>query len=797
MFSDWLTDARVVLRGWRRSRGFSATIVLTLVLGLGLASAIFAFADGYLFRPLPFPGADRTYFVSEPKAPIAGMLRFTDTLALRSSAVAHLGFVEWTAGHRLYGSEILIDGRAVEFYAHGVSQGFRRTLAIPLVAGRDFTDDDHREGGPVPVWISNRFWTRELGGSHDVIGREFEMRGSGPQRIVVVGIMGPAVASFDLNNRPPDAVAPEVPPKKVGPMLMSYPLVRLPDDMSVEQAVARISSVINSSAPASDGSQREVRLRSLTEIQLRGGKPTARVLFAGAMLVLLLATINLVHLLLTRGVSRAAEIATRAALGASSWRLSRLFLTESLMFGIVGIAGGLLLGSWVASVIEAAIPRFPTGSRNMALVPMQFDWRVMTFAAALGLVVSLLGGVWPARRALRGRLAWSSRTSTGVSDGVSARLSRSILASEFAVASVVVVGTVFIGLGIWRYLNQSLGFEYRDRLSVFIEKNQRLEPSAAAREAEAALRTIRTIPGVRAASSYYGGMGGSLGVEIPGVVVDPKSVGANRVTDGFFEAWGLRVLAGRWFTQEEFSNAVPVAVVDGKFASLAWGSIDAVGRDIRVGAVLHRVVGVVEHQKRRLSVALSGRAVVPAAGQAPDLWFVAWAPEVSASELRARLESALRDVVPFTEVRATPITFEGLFLRDVGEAQFQAPIMIVFGVLAFVLAGIGVFGLVSYLVEQRTREFGIRFALGARPSHVWQSVIRQSLVPAIIGLVVGAGAAWALETVVRSSVFGWQSSGAVAVTTVFVALLGVAVLAAAVPARRAMRIDPAVTLRSE
>jgi ABC-type antimicrobial peptide transport system permease subunit len=189
--------------------------------------------------------------------------------------------------------------------------------------------------------------------------------------------------------------------------------------------------------------------------------------------------------------------------------------------------------------------------------------------------------------------------------------------------------------------------------------------------------------------------------------------------------------------------------------------------------------------------------VVPAAGQAPDLWFVAWAPEVSASELRARLESALRDVVPFTEVRATPITFEGLFLRDVGEAQFQAPIMIVFGVLAFVLAGIGVFGLVSYLVEQRTREFGIRFALGARPSHVWQSVIRQSLVPAIIGLVVGAGAAWALETVVRSSVFGWQSSGAVAVTTVFVALLGVAVLAAAVPARRAMRIDPAVTLRSE
>ena len=753
--ADWLTDVRVVLRGWRRSPGFSATIVITIVLGLGLASAIFAFADGYLFRPLPFPGADRTYFVTEPKAPIAGMLRFSDTLLLRRSPVASLGFVEWSAGDRIDGDEILIDGRRVEFWTYDVSPGFRKTLPIPLIAGRDFTDEDHREGGPVPAWISHRFWTREFGGSRDVVGREYELTGTRARRIVVAGVMGPAVASFDLNNRPPDAVVPEVPPQKVGPMLLSYPLVRLPDDMSGEQAVARISGVLNAAAPASDGRQREVRLRSLTEIQLRGGKPTARVLFAGAMLVLLLATINLVHLLLTRGVSRSAEIATRAALGASRWRLSRLFLTESLMFGVAGIAAGLLLGNWVASVIEAAIPRWPTGSRNMALVPMQFDRRVMTFAAVLGMVVALLGGLWPARRALKTTLSPGSRIGAGTAAAVSMRTSRVLLASELTVTTVVMLGTVFIGMGIWRYLNQPLGFEYRDRLSVFIERSQPGEATAA--EAETVLGIIRTLPGVRASSAYH--EGGASAVEIPGIALEPKSVRAHKVTDGFLEAWGLRVLSGRWFTQEEFSTDAKVAVVDRKFASLAWGGADAIGHELRVAAVLHRVVGVVEHQKRRLSVDLPGQALVPVPGQPAGLWFVAWAPGVAAADLSSRLESALRDVVPFSRIGVRPLTLESLFLRDLGEARFQAPIMVAFGVLAYVLAGIGVFGLVSYLVEQRTREFGIRFALGARPADVWQNVIRQSLVPAIVGLVVGVAGAWALESVVRSSVFGWQSSG--------------------------------------
>jgi hypothetical protein len=295
-------------------------------------------------------------------------------------------------------------------------------------------------------------------------------------------------------------------------------------------------------------------------------------------------------------------------------------------------------------------------------------------------------------------------------------------------------------------------------------------------EADTLLRTIRATLGIRAAAPYQARDVRS--VEVPGAAVEPKSIDAAAIAPGYFEAWGLQLVAGRWFTPDEFSTGVGVAVV-------------------RVDGVLRRVIGVVVEEKRRLRLALPGQALVPAPDVAYSDWIVAWAPDATTSDVQARVESAIQNALPGWRVSIRPVTFEDLFLRDVGEAQFQAPIVVAFGVLAFLLAGIGVFGLVSYLVAQRTREYGIRFALGARPGDVWQSVIRQSLVPAVAGLAVGIAGAWALESVVRSSVFGWQSSGVGAIGAVAIALLGVTVFAAAWPARRAMRIDPAIVLRAE
>lgn len=794
--ADWLTDVRVVLRGWRRSPGFSATIVVTIVLGLGLASAIFAFADGYLFRPLPFPAADRLYHVLDPNNKIQGMLRASDQAALRASPLSDFGFVQWSISGRPVSGELDLGARRASVMAYGVSGGFRRTVQLPLFAGRDFTDADHRDGGPsVRAWLTYRYWQREFAGDRTVLGRSYKvLTVSGKATTLeVVGILGPESTSFDLNNEPPDIVVPDVEPAEVRPTWLALPIVRVPDGMSVEQAEARIAGILQSAAPASDGTPRTVRLRSLREYQVAGGRPTARVLFAGAMLVLLLATINLVHLLLTRGVARAGEIATRAALGAGRWRLTRLFLTESLLLGAIGVAGGLLAGAWLSKVIDANIPRMPTSGRNMALVPMVYGWRTVVFAVALGLIVAGVGGLWPARRALKRSLAWTNRSASGSRGSIPARLSRAILASELAVATIVMVGTAFIGLGIWRYLNQPIGFDYDARYTVSITRSGGQAISVP--EIEASIDAIRHVSGVRAASTDY--LFPVRNIEIPGVAIDPRKVSASGATLGYVDVWNLRLRRGRWFTASEIAGEEPLAVVNEALVRLAWPGIDPIGQEVRVNKVISRVIGVIEPKRTRLAMAASAQIYVPAAH--PHEWTSAavWAPGMSTDDLERRVEAVIGGVVPGADVRVEPVTLENLFMRDVGEAFFQAPIMLAFGLLAFVLAGVGVFGLVSYLVEQRTREFGIRFALGARPGDVWRSVIRQSLIPALAGLAVGIAGAWALESVVRSSVFGWQSTGVGAIATVAVALLLVTVLAAAIPARRAMRIDPALTLRAE
>jgi hypothetical protein len=418
---------------------------------------------------------------------------------------------------------------------------------------------------------------------------------------------------------------------------------------------------------------------------------------------------------------------------------------------------------------------------------------VVIFASVLGLAVAIGGGLWPARRALRRSLALSSRNAGGVMAAIPARLSRSILASELAVATIVMVGTLFIGLGIWRYLHQPLGFDYDNRFDVIVTRNA--GDMVTPEELGTAIGAVRALPDVRAAGASR--LATVRGVEVPGRSLDPKLITARGASPGYGEVWGVRLRGGRWFDSQEQHGDAPVAIVDEKFAQLAWGDVGAVGQELRVGGVLRKVIGVIEPMRQSLSRESAGQVLVPVAQPYRFSSPMVWAPGAAQADLRVRAHAAIAALLPGVDVEVRPVTLEHLFLREIGEAQFQAPIVAAFGVLAFVLAGIGVFGLVSYLVEQRTREYGIRLALGARPRDVWRSVIRQSVNPALAGLAAGIAGAWALESIVRSSVFGWESSGAGAVGVVTVALFVVAILAAMVPARRAMRIDPSVTLRME
>ena len=801
MWSDLGGDVKHALRGWRRSPGFSITVVTTLALGLGLATAIFAFADGYLFRPLPFPASERAFLVRDPNAAIASALSASDVIALRQSSVAEFGFVEWSQSE-LTGDLVTAD-RRVPVSAASVSPDFRRTLKLPLVAGRDFTADDHVAGAPVVAWLTDRLWRSAFNRNGGVIGTSIRIeRSRDAIEVHVVGILGPEVTSFDLNNRPPDLVIPKQGSPRVGRNLLAFPIVLLPEGVTVEQGAERISGILQSVAPAADGRPRMVRLRSMLAVQVDGGKPTAKVFLAGAMLVLLLASLNLIHLLLSRGTARASEIATRAALGASRWRVMRVFLVESVLFGACGIVVGLAVGRGLSWWIASRLPEFPTKGRNLSLVPMLFDERAVVVAVVLGLAVAVAGGLWPALVAIRGPLARQERSDGRVRRTVSGRTAQRMLISELTVASAVIIGAVFVGLGIYRYLNQPLGFQMKDRFQVFATQADGRIVSGV--DALAAAEAVRQVSGVAAAAPRHG-------IAFEEVSAPPSTVDVSKgfgpddrfgvptisVNAGYFDAWGISVREGRAFTASEYPDNGSVAIVSARLAQRLWPGASPVGQSIKAGGSVRLVVGVIPILRWQLDQEPEASVYVPAAAQKGTTYVIAHVPGRTLETIGPQLTAAVKSAVPSATVTVKAVTYGSMMERGAGEARFQGPVVLTFGILAVTLAGIGVFGLVSYLVEQRTREFGIRMALGAKLQDIWRTVMRESIQPTVIGLVLGSAGALALESVVQSSVFGWKSSGPTAVVIVVIGLLAVAVVAALVPAGRAARIDPAVTLRAE
>jgi len=354
---------------------------------------------------------------------------------------------------------------------------------------------------------------------------------------------------------------------------------------------------------------------------------------------------------------------------------------------------------------------------------------------------------------------------------------------------MITAGVIFAGLGVYRYLNQPLGYEYSDRARVSVlVPGKRLSGI----DAVAALEAVRSLPGVRAAGLETSRVTNQP-ISLLGRGVDTSGVSAQAIGPGLFEAWGMKIQSGRWFETTDFRSQDAV-VVDERFARSVWPG-GAVGQPLQIGQTSRTVIGVVSPQRWRLDAEPMPTVFLPAPEESGRSPIIVWAPGVNVGELRTRISAAIATKIPGARVTVAPTSFESLFARSVGEAYFQIPFVIVFGVLATVLALVGVFGIVMFIVQQRTREFAIRLALGAGRLDVVGTVLRTSVMPALAGLTIGLVGAWTLASVIQATVFGWEASGAQTFVLVAVAILSVAVIAALAPAVRATRTDPAASLR--
>lgn len=800
----WIQDLRIGVRGLMRRPGFTAAAVLTLALGIGATVAIFSVVNGVLLEPLPYPDADRLVVLWE-----------TDTrTGRRNGGVDHPDIRTWqrdvpgltVAGYS--GSRPTLTGMGDPEVIFGaqVTDGLLGVFGLAPVLGRDLTAADDVLGGPRVLVISHGFWQARLGGSPDVLGRTLTLGGN-PWEIVGVTPEG-----FDF----PEGAALWVPrrhdPEGCGHGCRIMGAVgRIQADATLAQVQERMDAVSARLAEEFPDAHRDsgITFERLLDTQVSDVRTALWVLMAAVVMVLLIACANVANLLLVRSAERTGEMALRATLGASRTRLVRQLLTESLV--LAGVAGllGVGLAHWGISALVALAP---DGIPRLAEAGL--DGRVLAFGLATVGLVTMVFGLAPtlqlARRPLAPILGGSRRTR----GGRTSNLSRSLLLSgEVALSLVLLLGAGLLFGTLRQIRGADLGFDAerveRFRLSV---PESRYDTQGIIRFFEELEGRLAAIPGVDAAGAAFGAplASGNIGTSVEFLdreAVDPAdrpSLAVRPATLGYPAAMGLPLVRGRWFEPADVHGSEGVVVINQAAAAAHWPGEDPLGKRIRLSVSwgfdddpARTVVGVVGNVR-------SYSATEPDRPTAylPNAQF-----GVNSMYVTLRLSRGTRSVMPAAR-EAVAALDPNLALHDVARMEdvvdgqlaatrFYLALLGVFSALALILASVGLYGVVAYAVSRRTREIGIRVALGAPADSVVGMVIREGMAPALVGVLVGLSGAVFAGRALSSLLYGVEPNDPTTVAAVTALLLAVTSAATLVPARRASRIAPATALREE
>ena len=799
-------DLRYAVRTLRRDAGFFFAAVAIMGLGIGASCTIFSVVNTLLIRPLPFKDPARLAWIANHEdgtGDLSGMTSQVDHfLDLRAQNKSFEDMAAYMAFYGVGDAKLIGDGEPERFTSVPVSQNFFPLLGVEPQLGRQFTADECKWNGPRVTMLSDGVWRRKFGADPKIIGRALPFDG-GP--VTVVGVLP---ASFDfatvfaagsrIDIFQPFPLSPET--NRWGNTLSI--VGRLKPGVSVQSAQAEVTLLAALDRQThKDRNDFEPKVSALPEHVSGRLRPALLLLVSAVGVVMLIVCANLSNLLLARGTTRQKEIAIRAALGAGKARLMGQMLTESVLLSITGALTGLLMafaGTRVLAHLTAvSIP---------LLAEVRIDGSVLGFALLVAVATGLIFGLAPAlqvpRFALSDTLKDSSR---GSSQGRARGWVRSALVvSEIALACVLLAGAGLLIRSFLRVLDVDLGFRPERAAAV------RIDPSSGYKTQEQrnayfndALHRVLDVPGIEAAGlsdCLPLGRNRGWGIAAKGVVYTPQTYpdGFPRiVSDGYFRAMGVKLVEGRDISERDTKGTLPVIVINETLARNLWPGQDPLGRIVN-SDVERTVVGVVGDVRHIALEKESGNEFYIPIRQIEDYSTVDLVVRSSlpTAELSSRLREALRPIEPNLPVKELR-TLETLVDRAVSPRRFVVVLLGGFAVFALGLALIGVYAVISYSVNQRQLEIGIRMALGASPGLVQRMVLGETMRMAAAGVAIGLVGGLALTRLASSLLYGVTASDPLTFAAVVVILTGVAGLAGFVPAWRAARIEPMSALRTD
>jgi putative ABC transport system permease protein len=819
----FLQDLRHAFRMFSQNRVFTGAAVAALALGIGANTAIFSVVSAVLLKPLPYPNADEVVFFmstapqngfGNPGASPAKFAHFAQQTSVTQDATAfRTNVVNYTGG-----------AFPEQLRAGQVSADYFKLFGAPLLRGRTFAPEEDRPGGPHVAVLSDGLWQRRFGADPDIIGKTILLSGDPYE---VIGIIGP---QFDLAElgEPPELWIPfQLDPNTVDQGHFFQSAGRLKQGVTLEQAQARLKLSAQdyvAKFPGALGDNGGFTVQQMQQVFVRNARPTLLILSAAVAFVLLIACANVANLLLVRATARKREVALRAAIGAGRGRIIRQLLTESVLLSVVGGVIGLVLGVLgiraLLAINTAGLPRIGEDGMLVGL-----DWRVLAFTAAISVGTGILFGLFPALQSTHTDLSATLKDSTGRS-GATLRHNKArsmLVVVEVALALLLLVGSALLIRTLVALRGVEPGYDASNVLTMRMSLTgaKYFQTAGVEQLVRSGIERLEALPGVEVAAAtccvpLEGGYG--LPFRIIGRALDkgPFHGGGSWLTisPGYFDTFKIAIKKGRQFTDRDDAGAPGVVLINEALSRQFFKDQDPIGQRLMIGGGVMKelaqerereIIGVVSDVRDGgLNNEANPHMYVPNA-QVPDalnalnvrITPVAWVVRTRGEPyaMSGAIQEQLRQVsgLPVSDIRS----MEEVVSRSISRQRFNVLLMTVFGASALLLAAIGIYGLMAYSVAQRTQEIGIRIALGAEAQQVRRMVVFQGMRLAVIGVVVGLGAAWGLTRLMASFLFGVEARDPAVFIVMPLLLTVVSLVAVWLPARRASTVSPLTALRSQ